>query len=60
MTTFTDTFDRLRHTCDRSHESRMQLLREIRSDVSRQAARTRKQLAELAADLHRGGAIFRK
>ena len=36
------------------------MMNNLRDNVQQQAAQTRQQLADLAADLHRGGAVFNR
>ena len=61
----TDTTARTRQTAAQLAEQSWQrkaeftaMMNNLRDNVQQQAAQTRQQLADLAADLHRGGAVF--
>lgn len=53
-----ETAELLAEQRSRRHADFTAMITDIRGQIKQQAAETRGQLAELAADLHQGGAIF--
>ena len=48
MATFSEAFTRMRENFDQAHENRLNLIRDIRADVTEKAAQTASQLAQQA------------